>query len=167
MAALLTKSTIPIAKLERLATGGHLWAVVDACDEPGVPPKCAELGERAVSLYRGRAAVEYAKIAPYLLLLDPPALAWILSELWTRPWGIFVHSQAGQKQIRTHLRRFLKVRAPDRSVYFFRYYDPAILMAFLESSNADELNRFFGPVHSFGFGYGSEVMFLAKATGVN
>lgn len=166
MAELLARSRVSLTTLEHIAARSRMWAVVDACDEPEVPPKCTELGERAISLYRGRAQTEYADVAPYLVLLDEPTIGWISSNLWDRPWGIFVYSDAPQHELRTHLRRFLKVRAPDGKVFFFRFYDPAILKAFLESSNRDELQQFFGPVKAYGIGVAAEVVFYSRPEAV-
>ena len=163
MAALLIKSSITVTTLEHIAARGHMWAVVDACDEPSVPPRCEQLGDRAISLYRGRAQTEYADIAPYLVLLDKPTIDWISSELWTRPWGIFIYSEAARDPLRTHLRRFLKVRAPDRKPHFFRYYDPEILRAFLESCTRDELEQFFGPIKAYGVSAASEITFYRRS----
>src|SRR5215208_6384436 len=75
------------------ARSGRLYAILDACDAPLVPPKVATLGEtRGVSLYRGGAEERHADIAPYLVAVDEPLLDWIFETLWGEPWGILVAS---------------------------------------------------------------------------
>ena len=46
---------------------GSFFAILDACDEPRVPTKAFELGDKAVSLYRGKAEWSQVTIAPYLV----------------------------------------------------------------------------------------------------
>ncbi len=147
----------------RLADTGYLYAVLDACDEPQVRKKSAKLGTRAVSLYLGGPEERYSKIAPYLVVLDKPTLDWVTEKLWTRPWGIFVHSDARLETVRTQLRRFLKVKDPQGKAMFFRFYDPRILPSFLEASNQQELNAFFGPVQAYGVPEGEGVAFYRNA----
>lgn len=128
-----------------------LWAIIGACDEPKVPPKIYEVGEeRAVCLYRGEAEAEYSDIAPFLAHVDDFLLAWIIENLWTKPWGIFAITRGELNKLRTHFRKFLIVKDPDGEEMYFRYYDPRILKAFLPACNDDELHKFFGPFEAFG-----------------
>ena len=163
MSGELQKSPVTGEQLGRLAATGQLYAVVDACKEPEVPPKCKSLGERAVSLYRGGAEEQYADIAPYLVAMDAAVLSWVKQRLWPRPWGIFIYSDAALEALRTHLRHFLKVKDEQGKQYFFRFYDPRILPPFLESSNREELRQFFGPVRAYGVGEGDGGLFFRGA----
>jgi len=51
--------------------------------------------------------------------------------------------------LRHHLRTFLRVRAPDGRVLYFRYYDPRVLRVYLPTCNATELKQVFGPIRRF------------------
>ncbi len=149
-AELLARRLASCKELENLSREGRLWAIVDACDEPGVPTKMDELGEqRAVSLYRGDAKVENADIAPYLAHVDDFFLQWIREELWAKPWGIFVVAPGEIEKLRTHFRKFLTVKDPDGEKMYFRYYDPRILKAFLPACNEEELQKLFGPLEAY------------------
>ena len=65
--------------VRRIARAGQLFAVLDACDAPAVPPKVESLApERGVSLYKGTAEERYADIAHYLVAVDDDLLDWIL-----------------------------------------------------------------------------------------
>ena len=67
--------TASLDDLHRYAHDRHLYAVVDACDEPTVPAKFMELGEqRVLSLYKGTAQEEHWNIAPYLFQVDARGL---------------------------------------------------------------------------------------------
>lgn len=137
--------------VRQLARAGRLWAVLDACDAPTVPPRVESLGpERGVSLYKGTAEERYADIAPYLVAVDDDILDWILTTLWADPWGIFVQSPASLAELRTHFRKFLLVTAPDGEQWYFRWYDPRVLENYLPTCTAEELSAFFGPVLAYG-----------------
>jgi hypothetical protein len=135
----------PLSKLRELAGAGSLFAILDACDEPAIPPKVETLGEeRGVSLYRGMAEEQYADIAPYLVAVDDMTIDWILGTLWGEPWGIFVVSDAGLATLRTHFRKFLLVDAPSGEQWYFRFYDPRVLAKYLPTCTIEELRAFYG-----------------------
>ena len=136
-----------------MVRAGALRAILDACDAPTVPPTVASLGHgRGASLYRGTAEEQFADVAPYLVEVDEPVLDWILETLWSQPWGIFVEASAGMDALRTHFRKFLVVRAPAPSVekWYFRFYDPRVLVKYLATCTEAELTEFYGPVRAFG-----------------
>ena len=139
--------------LRRMAADGRLYAILDACNEPAVPPKVTELGpEKAVSLFKGEAEHRQWSVAPYLALVDGSLLEWIATTLWSKPWGIFAVAETDLDSLRQHFRRFLIVEDPDSETMYFRYYDPRILAAFLPPCTQDELKTFFGPVKTFATG---------------
>jgi hypothetical protein len=136
---------------KRLCGTGRLYAVIDSCKEPSVPKKVAEVGpQRAVSLYRGGAEEQYESVAPYLFKVDEAVFDWIEKQLWASPWGIFASAEVALDALRTHFRHFLTVKSTDGKPYLFRFYDPRILPAFLDSCNQEELTKFFGPVLGYG-----------------
>ena len=126
-----------------------LFAILDACDEPRIPAKVLELGDRAESLYRGRAEEEHWAIAPYLVQVDEPLLDWIVEALSGTPWGILAFAATDLDSLRKHFRRFLKVEGPDGQKLYFRFYDPRVLPTFLNSCGPEEAIRFFGPVDTY------------------
>jgi hypothetical protein len=150
-----------IEQWKNLCASGHLYAVVDACDQPSVARMAAEAGpDRAVSLYRGSAEEQYASIAPYLFHTDEKTFDWIAGSLWKSPWGILVYCDTQLEALRAHLRRFITVKAPDQKKYLLRFYDPRILPPFLKSCNDAEVRDFFGPVRGFGATQGDAVRLL-------
>ena len=151
MPALLQRTSASVEQLKRLAPSGKLFAILDACDEPAVPPKCAELGEsRAISLYRGTAQEKHKKVAPYLVCADDALIDWLVEKIWTRPWGIFAYAEASFEESRKHFRRFLKAELPDKRQVLFRFYDPRVLPTYLDKCEPAELREFYGPVRAFG-----------------
>ena len=143
-------NAVSLNDLREIAVSRRLYAVLDACDAPEVPAKCAGLGEeRAVSLYRGSAEEMYWAIAPYLAIVDEVLLDWIVAELWEEPWGIFAVSDTDLETLQRHFRRFLVVQSPDGEQWYFRYYDPRVLPTFLGACTQTEIDEIFGPVEAF------------------
>lgn len=147
----LDRRSLTIGLLRQWADTGRVFAVIDACDASTVPPRLRDMGEdRAVSLYRGRAEEELWAIGPWLAQVDSAACDWIAQDLWSTPWGVFAVADSDLEAMRTHFRRFLVVESPDGEPLYFRFYDPRVLPAFLESCTPAELDELFGPVRAFG-----------------
>jgi hypothetical protein len=148
---LIRKRSTSMDELQKLATDGTLFAVVDACDEPEVPPRIEELGRgRTACLYRGELDDETKEVAPYLVSVDPELLEWILTTFEERPWGMFVVAKCDLRTLRQHLRQFLVVQGIDEEPMYFFYYDPRVITTFLESCDEEELEEFYGPVMAYG-----------------
>jgi hypothetical protein len=143
--------SVSLEQMEPIASRGELFALLDSCDEPSVPQRCLSgKAAPARSLYRGKSQDEYWHIAPYLSSVSKDELKWIASDLWSAPWGCFVVSKSGMDALYDHFRRFLQVQGTDGKFYLFRFYDPRVLRAFLQSSSPSELQQFYGPVTMFG-----------------
>ncbi len=138
------------------------YAVIDACDSAMVQQKVHGNAEGVRCLFLGAAKENYWRIAPHVMKLTDDSLAWINSELSGDPWGIYIKSEAGIDAVHRHLRRFTKVRTPENKIVYFRFYDPRVLIAFVESSTPEELNEFFGPIDAFGCEVDETVAVLSK-----
>lgn len=137
-------------QLLQIANEGYLYALVDACDEPLVPPKMEDLGdEKALSLFKGGTLEDYFAVAPYLVHINKDILRWVFENLWKEPWGIFILAKSELLALHAHFRKFLIVRLPNERDWFFRYYDPRILRPYLVSCNAWEMFTFYGPSRAF------------------
>jgi hypothetical protein len=85
---------------------------------------------------------------PYLVELDPEEefTRYLLTNGWSRHWGIFFRSDSGIQRVRRHFRDLLVVRNEKGRKLMFRYYDPRVLRAYLPTCLPGELRTFFGPV---------------------
>jgi hypothetical protein len=166
MAELIRYEDSGLAALHAWAERGTLHVVLDACDEPRVPAKVRELESRAVPLYQGESQEKLWAIAPYLVQADVALVDWIAQSLWTDPWGVFIVTTAGIEALRTHLRHFLVVDAPNDEQWYFRFYDPRVMARFLATSDAPQLTDFFGPAEAIGWvdtaSYGVRMARLAR-----
>ena len=150
-AELIRRRATPMDELTKLAGDGTLFAVIDACDEPEVPAKLEELGRaRSTCLYKGELDEETKEIAPYLVSVDTELLEWIYETFEERPWGMFVVAKSDLRTLRQHLRQFLVVQGIDDEPMYFFYYDPRVIVPFLESCDEEELEEFYGPVMAYG-----------------
>jgi hypothetical protein len=148
---LIRKRRTSREELAKIAGDGRLFAVLDACDEPDVPPKVEEIGrDRAACLYRGGLDQETKGVAPYLVSVDPELLDWMLENFDTRPWGVYIVSTSDLRTLRQHLRELLVVEGIDGEPTYFFFYDPRVLPTFIESCDAEELEELYGPVMAYG-----------------
>jgi len=129
----------------------HTFVILDGAVIPTLLDRL--YGERPefICLYRGELEPDIAEVAPYLVRLEPDTAFtdWVLGRGWGHHWGIFALARPGLKVMRTHFRRFLKVKDPDGKQLLFRYYDPRVLRAYLPTCTAEELQALFGPVQRY------------------
>lgn len=159
--SMLDIATVEIELVRQLihANEGSLFAILDACDEPRIPIKAYDLGEKAACLYRGKAEWSHAAIAPYLVSVKEAEFTWITDNLAGTFWGYFMYvsTSVSLASMRTHLRRFLTIKGPQEEDLYFRFYDPRVILEFLETTTEEELNQFFGPI---------DELFLVQQTGL-
>jgi len=131
----------------------NVSAILDGASVPDLLRKLDEHGREHVCLFTGQDDSELAETAPYLVHLDAqsPFTDWVLDEGWGKHWGIFaaVPDEISFRDVRNHLRSFLRVRDPDGKPLLFRYYDPRVFRVYLPTCNAAELGAIFGPVAMF------------------
>jgi Domain of unknown function (DUF4123) len=129
---------------EGLAT----FAVLDGASVPGLLDKLAQWQPQFECLYRGELEPAVAAVAPYLVEMETGTefADWVISGGWGKHWGIFAIVEAGLRDMRQHLRRFITVHDESGKPLLFRYYDPRVLRVYLPTCNAAELAEIFGPV---------------------
>ena len=126
-----------------------VYAILDGASAPRLPQTLEQMGVESECLFRGELDPELALVAPYLAVVQQPGhpfTDWLLQEGWGQHWGVFAISKAGFRDLRMHLRTFLKVYGPDLTPLYFRYYDPRVLRVYLPTCNNQELQTVFGPV---------------------
>ncbi len=146
----LNQFVTTVSRVATLAGGGSVFAVLDACGAPSVRPRlAAQPAGSWVSLYRDTAEEGLDGIAPYLAKADPDLVRWIAETAWATPWGVFLIAAKPLDELRLHLRRFLSVRAPDGDQWYFRFYDPRVLLRFFEVATDAQAESLLGPVTAF------------------
>jgi hypothetical protein len=126
------------------------YAVLDGARDPRIRRWIFDTRAPRWCLYRGRLPPAIEDAAPWLLRVIPgdPRIEEFLARGWGRSWGILFTSQAPSRELRRHLRRFLRVRTAQGRILAFRYYDPRVLRVYLPSCEPAENATFFGPITS-------------------
>jgi len=126
-----------------------LYALLDAARDPRVLTLLGDTHLPFRSLYDGAMGEQLGTVAPYLVSLHKgdDFLQLLLDEAWGDSWGVFLRCPSVDlRELRRHLRRFLRVRDESGKTLLFRWYDPRVLRAFLPACTAEEAAQFFGPI---------------------
>lgn len=141
-----------LARLADEADKGHLYAIFDAARTPRIPELLRESVQQSRSLFDGVKGKTLDEVAPHVVKLDGPApvLDYFVMEGWGLRWGIYFACKLQLVDVRRHFRRFLMVEDDDTGEkFYFKYYDPFVLRAFLPSCAPRQRSDFFGDVESF------------------
>lgn len=108
-------------------------------------------GEMHSSLYAGEAEKDLEEFAPYLFHIPDgcETEAHFLKAGKGLSWGIMLETEWPFEELKTHLRRFLRVKMESGETMYFRFYDPRVLRIFLPTCDQDQLLTFFGRIRSF------------------
>ena len=128
-----------------------IFALFDAARMGQSMERAKVLNAAHASLYKGQRAALLAPFAPYLFSFgsETPLSRWFFAHGWGQAWGVFCYSAATPDDLLRHLRRFLKVGLEQGKPFYFRFYDPRVLRAFLPTCDAQQLRLFFGPIEYF------------------
>lgn len=130
----------------------HVYGVVDAasCVDLAYEAKIL-FGKEIRSLFLPEVQTQAWDVAPYLVPIDP-ASGYL--DNWARRWGtnagVLLITGADEQTLYNHLRKIFVVEDEEKQEYFFRFYDPRVLPAFLSTCSALQLEEFFGPIEEFG-----------------
>jgi len=108
-------------------------------------------GEMHSSLYAGEAEKKLEEFAPYLYHIPDgcETEAHFRKAGKGLSWGIMLETEWPFEELKTHLRRFLRVKMESGETMYFRFYDPRVLRIFLPTCDQDQLLTFFGRIRSF------------------
>lgn len=137
--------------LSALHPTAPVYAMLDGARERRIRGWVLDTRAAAWCLWRGELPGAVADAAPWLLRLerDQEYTQRFFQVGWGNAWGILLASDAPSRELRRHLRRFLRVRTEQGKILLFRYYDPRVLRIYLPTLTAQDAARFFGPVLAF------------------
>jgi hypothetical protein len=132
------------------AAAETVWAILDCARDHRIYPalRTSQLDYRC--LYGGRMHPEVEAAAPHLIEIAPnyrftPKL---IEMGWGQSWGVFLRIE-DPSNLRSHLRKLLRVQDEAGRNLLFRYYDPRVLRVYLPMCLPEELRTVFGPVSSY------------------
>lgn len=130
----------PIRSLVRPATNERLYGIVDAAQdrELAFEAKCI-FNQPFDSLLEGAAAAALADVAPYLVGID---LKSEYLERWHARFGkncgILLLSKLNFQELLVAMRRLLHISDENGRKFLFRFYDPRVFAAYVESCDREE-----------------------------
>ena len=133
----------------------RVYAVLDAARIFGLPERLSASGHQSVCLFQGAALDEMADIAPWLVQLDPdaPLLRALFATdperrhpaaLWDAGAGICVAAPYDIAAMRTHLRRFVRVRDDAGQWFFLRFWQPEVALDLAHCLSPQNARQLFG-----------------------
>jgi hypothetical protein len=133
-----------------LPKGTTVWAILDAARDERIYPALRMSKLEYLCLYSGNLPEVLQRAAPYIVELAPGySFTRPLLEMgWGHSWGVFLRIEDA-RNLRHHLRGFLRVQDESGRMLVFRYYDPRVLRAYLPTCEPNELRTVFGPISSF------------------
>jgi hypothetical protein len=129
----------------------NVWTILDGARDRRIFGAVDRTSQDKCCLYSGNLPWQLQLAAPYLVQLDreDSFTDYVIDNGWGNSWGIFFRSETSMRNLRNHLRTFLRVRDQSGRRLVFRYYDPRVLRLYLPTCNAKELAAVFGPIHEF------------------
>jgi hypothetical protein len=126
---------IEAIKAELGPRDGQLYGIFDAARDERVRWVLAESIDAHQNLYEGFEGRILDDKAPYLVRFeaDSDLLDRLLIGGWGNAWGIYFRSDAHQKEVRRHARRFLMAEEEETTEkLYFRFYDPRVFRDFVK-----------------------------------
>lgn len=131
-------------------SGYSTWAILDSARDERIYPALRLSRLEYISLYSGKLPDALQRAAPYLVELAAgySFTRPLLDMGWGNSWGVFLRIKDA-RNLRHHLRGFLRVQDEAGRTLVFRYYDPRVLRVYLPTCQKGELATVFGPISSF------------------
>jgi hypothetical protein len=128
-----------------------VFAIIDGARDPRIYDAVKGTFLPKDCLYSGDLPWQLQITAPYVVQLDRDDrfTRYLIDTGWGNSWATFLRTETSIKQLRRHLRQFLRVRDEAGRRLIFRYYDPRILRVYLPTCRPAELDTFFGAISAF------------------
>lgn len=122
----------------------NAYLLLDASISPDIPVCIEAFPETARCLFDGAAFEDLADVGPWLVELRRygPAWDWYVAKGYGRNWGIVIHTRLPLLKLKTQLKKFIKIQDEAGETYFFKFYRPQHLNAYLPSFDDDQRSRF-------------------------
>lgn len=122
----------------------NAYLLLDASISPDIPICVEAFPEQARCLFDGAAFEDLAEVGPWLVELRRYGSAWdwYVADGYGHNWGIIVHTRLPLMKLKTQLKKFIKIQDEEGQTYFFKFYRPQHLNAYLPSFDDDQRSRF-------------------------
>lgn len=151
----IAASAAPPAKAD--ANRPAAYAILDASKIVGLPEIIESSGLEHRCLFRGAAYDNLKDAAPWIVRLEEANrftrnlftqgdAPW---QMWSAKPAIYLRSRAMIDELASHFRRFTRARDRRGNWFYFRFYEPDYLPAYLRSLDPSKRAYFFGKVEAF------------------
>src|SRR5689334_1630382 len=125
-----------------LSSRTEVYAIVDCARDTRLYPAVDATYLDKSCLYAGHLPWELKMTAPYLVRLQrgDSFTRFLIERGWGHSWASFLRSEADLRELRRHLRNFLRVRDESGKRLIFRFYDPRVLRVYLPTCLPVELD---------------------------
>ena len=124
-----------------------LYMIIDCAHDSQIYPALIKsLNTRCCLFAEEQISDTIKAVAPFLVKIKTidEFVTWCLFEGMHRHWMVFFTSaDIHVSNLRLHFKQFSFVFSPSGKQFFFRYYDPRVLSAFLTSSDQRQRTDFF------------------------
>jgi Domain of unknown function (DUF4123) len=109
------------------------YALIDASQRPDIAICLEAFNSPARCLFDGDVGEDLGEVAPWLVELTrfDDAWDWFVEDGYGKNWGILIHSRLELARLKTQLKRFLRITDDKGETFFFKYYRPKHLNAYL------------------------------------
>jgi Domain of unknown function (DUF4123) len=120
------------------------YALIDASQSPDIAICLDAFNSPARCLFDGDVGDDLSDVAPWLVELTrfDDAWDWFVADGYGRNWGILIHSRLELPRLKTQLKRFLKITDEKGQSFFFKYYRPKHLNAYLPVFDDQQTSSF-------------------------
>ncbi|KIN75113.1 FHA domain-containing protein [Sulfitobacter noctilucae] len=126
------------------------YLLLDASINPDIAICVEAFSEKARCLFDGAAFEELSEVGPWLVELRRygDAWDWFVEDGYGNNWGIVIHSRLPLMRLKTQMKKFIKIEDEDGETYFFKYYRPQHLNAYLPAFDAGQRASFMRGIES-------------------
>ncbi|MGL4320995.1 MAG: DUF4123 domain-containing protein [Paracoccaceae bacterium] len=109
------------------------YALIDASQSPDIAVLLEAFNSPSRCLFDGDVGEDLGEVAPWLVELTrfDDAWDWFIEDGYGKNWAILLHSRLEMARLKTQLKRFLKITDEKGESFFFKYYRPKHLNAYL------------------------------------
>lgn len=137
---------IDLAKLRNQIFDADMktYAVIDGASAPMLLGKLDSV--EYACLLRGELSLDLAEAAPYLVELKENCdfTSWLIKYSQQKKCCIYIQSTESIFSVRKHCRFLLKAELPNKSIVYFRFYDPRVIDIYIKNCNFEEKIFFLG-----------------------
>lgn len=135
------------------ASSEYLYMLIDTAQDPRIYPALVNSPHTRCCLFSEEQISDDVKaVSPFVVKIKrcDDFVSWCLREGLLRNWMVFFSSpQIHVSELRLHFKRYALAQTPDGKRYFFRYYDPRVLITFIAACDPKERQALFRQCRTF------------------